>query len=80
MTLMEHGDLALAAAQLEKIAQLPDRPDALLKAAVCWQALGRPERRDSLIRVAAARAGGTEEDARSYFRRLWASAAIDSTR
>jgi hypothetical protein len=40
VTLMSNGDHARAARLFESIARLPNRPDALMFAAVCWQAHG----------------------------------------
>lgn len=73
MTLLRSGDFIRAADEFEKIAELPDRPDAGMFAAVCAEAVGDSVRARHLMTVAGARTGETPSEIAAWARRLRAT-------
>jgi hypothetical protein len=49
MVLLRSGDVLSAAAEFEKLSQLPRRGDAAGLAGICWEAVGDTARADSLL-------------------------------
>jgi hypothetical protein len=70
MLLLSQGSPAAAAVEFEKIARLPDQPDALGHAAIAWEVAGEPERSAPLLREFARRSGGTPAEVEAWAQRL----------
>lgn len=70
ITLLRGGSPDLAASEFEKISLLPERPDALMFAAIAWEAAGDLGRRDTLFTIAQRRLGGTRAQIDEWAGRL----------
>jgi hypothetical protein len=67
---LRSGDAPRAAGEFEKLAGLPNRPDALGYAAVCWEVSGDEARADSLIAAAGSRMGLAPAQLQDWIARL----------
>jgi hypothetical protein len=70
MLFLRSGDVRRAAAEFEKLSQLPQRPDAAGYSAVCWEVAGDTTRADSLAAEAARRMNLSIRQLRSWLAEL----------